>query len=125
MSEFNFEIWFENTIAIKNVEKKQYLKEWLQENDYETLEVLIFRSIELPKEKIWATLGVQTALDYAISRLRPNPGFVIIHSLLTNMIFIFYNYIIIILHFVNFIVLISTIFKNIIVANIVYVANYY
>ena len=81
MSEFNFEIWFENTIAIKNVEKKQYLKEWLQENDYETLEVLIFRSIELPKEKTWVTSGVQTALDSAISRLKPNPGFVIIHSL--------------------------------------------
>ena len=77
MSAFDFETWFETHVNIKSKDKKQFLKEWLQENDYETLEVLTFPPpIILPNDQIWATQGVQRAFDKAVSHL--NQGFKII-----------------------------------------------
>ena len=70
MASFNFEDWIAVNVDIIDLSKKEKLRNWLNQNDFNTIGALTGDTITYPVGESWVTPGVKSAVNSAIANLK-------------------------------------------------------
>ena len=70
MASFNFDDWIAVNVDIIDVSKKEKLRNWLNQNDFNTIGALTGDAISYPVGESWFTPGVKSAVNSAIAILK-------------------------------------------------------